>query len=179
MQLWDDIQAQEGLPGGGTGRSSILFFFNFNFNFWFGVGVGVGFGFLFAASQAHHGLLPVLAAFGNGRTHTGALAGSGGSRLANYSPGKRHGHNPPDAPSTHGCREGVVTASCSICVFQFWIFKGCPAMGTVGLGSRCAVFLEGLGGNHGNVLIEGRVLLESGHWSILALCPHLTPGIKR
>lgn len=28
------------------------------------------------------------AAFGNGRTHTGAVAGSGGSRLANYSPGE-------------------------------------------------------------------------------------------
>lgn len=40
------------------------------------------------------------AAFGNGRTHTGAVAGSGGSRLANYSPGE-----PPRtrAPGTHGC----------------------------------------------------------------------------
>lgn len=40
------------------------------------------------------------AAFGNGRTHTGAVAGSGGSRLANYSPGE-----PPRtwAPGTRGC----------------------------------------------------------------------------
>lgn len=40
------------------------------------------------------------AAFGNGRTHTGAVAGSGGSRLANYSPGEPLR---TWAPGTHGC----------------------------------------------------------------------------
>lgn len=40
------------------------------------------------------------AAFGNGRTHTGAVAGSGGSRLANYSPGEPLR---TWAPGTRGC----------------------------------------------------------------------------
>lgn len=35
------------------------------------------------------------AAFGNGRTHTGAVAGSGGSRLANYGPGAPPRTRPP------------------------------------------------------------------------------------